>query len=493
MKKQPFSGIRLIVSLLLLFVVIVTAGMFVLMYLYNNSQKTDVEQLGNMQAATLTITGISMALIISVLTIISIYKEKQKEIENEKIENDQSNADKERYFLARLVYIQTNKSRYMLGLQLNYLIEVGNEILNSDIHCKSQLLYITCSLLESQIVNCNEFRTSPKEIYDKIIFFSKSIIEDGTIEKSKKIDAIFMFVNANYRIFRDALERNPDITNIENLNLSIQCLEQNKISEFSTDEKITSAQLNLYGLIYYWKFNYSFANKDHEDIEQLIKKSVDFFENAVRNNNRNEQIYNNYGCSLIGFGKYYASKNNEIASNYYDKAIVQFNSAKIILDSYEKPYINLIDICCLKIRLTLKLTGTVYLLRPLIHSNENFDQMVKEQIEIGKGYYKKAEQSGKLLYNVYYKIAELETYKLLLALRQNSADSEDIKRTIMHYLSKSEEDKKTVKSLKKKRQVLELCGDIKEMEKVNTEIMILDYNNSEEWNKLIGRSQKSNP
>lgn len=488
MKKEPFRGIRLIIILLLLFVIIVTVGMFYFIYLYNNSQKTDVEQLGNMQAATLTITGISMALIISVLSILAFYKEKKQEIQNEMIETNQLSTDKEKELLSKLIYIQTNKSRYMLGLQLNYLFEIGDEIYNSEIKFRSRFLYITCSLLETLIDNCTESGLTPKEVYNKIIFFSKSIIDDNTIAHYEKMDAIFIYVNANYRIFRDELEKNPDITNIDNLNSAINCLEQSRLLVPSTDTKITSTQLNLIGLVYYWKFNYLFANGEYETIkkENLINKAVSSFEDAVVKNSGNEQIYNNYGCSLIGFGKYYAFLNNESLSNEnYNQAIYQFNKALGILGTYEKPYINLIDICCLKIRLILKLTNPIYLLRPLILSDEDFDEKVEEQITIGEGYVKQVKQLGKLLYNVYYKIAELETYKLLLSLRENSTNVNEIKDTIEDYLLKSDEDKKTIKSLKKKRQFFELCGDYENMKKVNFEIMNLDHKNAEEWSRLI--------
>lgn len=208
-QENPFKGIKVIVILVLLFVLAVTIGIFYLLCIYKGAPKTDLDSLGDMQSATLAISAISVSFISGIVTILMFYRERKTELLNSMVKTNLSKVEKERNFLSRLLYLQSNNSGYLLRLQYDYLKSIGNDICDSDVDSRYKFLYIICSLLESRIAESNDKDINTKEIYDQIIKFSKEIIDDESIKDEMKTDAIFMYVNAHYKIFREDLVKNP--------------------------------------------------------------------------------------------------------------------------------------------------------------------------------------------------------------------------------------------------------------------------------------------
>lgn len=482
-KNQDIEYIELII----VFVILVTVGMFAMMRSSKNATRTDIECLINMQSVTLAVSAISISLFTGIVSVFMFFKEKKTKSLNIEVEKNLLEITKEREILSKLLYLQANHSYYLSEIQYKSLISIGDEICNSNILYKYQLLYIVASLLQEKANNPKNTDIKIREIYRQIIRFTKQIITDSSVKSDTKTEAIFMFVDAHYSIFRNEFDKNPDTTNIQNLEVAIFYLNEYNYLSIEPDNNVSSTELNLIGLIYYWMYKYSIKNSTISDNKrkELLFNSENFFKQAITKKSDKEQIHNNYGCCLLEIGKYYASKNaSMLCDEYYNKAYIEFKNAIKIFDSYEKPYINLIDICCFRIKSILGLTQNVYLLHPLIAKNDISNEEIKKYIKEGESYYNSALKSGKILYNVYYKMAELEIYRLLISYREKDGQNKNIENRIIKLLNKSEADKKSIKLLYKKRDFYELCDKREDAKNVNFQIQTVDSENAECWKKL---------
>ena len=299
-----------------------------------------------------------------------------------------------------------------------------------------------------------------------------------------------MRINAHYRIFRNDFELSPDTTDDTHLGKAIDDIQlyKSEYKEINSSNK-SATESNLAGLVYYWKFNFNLREKtipDNIDLKN-IKSSSEHFLDALKQNNQDEQIHNNYGCCLMGMAKYYYLKDDvKKSQNYYEQSKEQFYKAIKLLPSYEKPYINLIDVCCNNIKAILNINKRIYLLSPFKLDSFPLDNnTIISLYKDASAFFEKAKQSGKMLYNVYYKIAELKTYRLLIAFRENNTnDIEYFKASIVKDIANAIEESNCVKVLMRKRQFHELCGELDEADKVNDEISKLDEENANQWIEL---------
>ena len=178
MKNKLFSGIIIIfILLVLLFILGVTIGLFYFLFRYSQSNPKSETIIANMQASTLAISAISITLVSGIVTILTFYREKKISLLNQQVENDIKRVKKEKELISKLIYLQANSSRYLLGSQYDDLVKLGNELCdeNNDdmLDNKSFLLYTIASILENHATQDTNINTKKTAIYSKIIFLEQ--------------------------------------------------------------------------------------------------------------------------------------------------------------------------------------------------------------------------------------------------------------------------------------------------------------------------------
>lgn len=497
--RYPFWGVFLAIFLVIVFLILVTFGLFYILNTGIVTHTEGVEILMNMQAATLAVSAISVALVTCIISILLFFREKKLELNDKKTEENNIKIEKmmieveqQKNLLSDLLFWQTNNSKYMLGMQIEAVKKIGDSIILKDtVHDRYQYLLIICSILENQILKVSE--TEQIDFCQSISKYSKAILDNEALKKQEKYLAIFYYVNAKYRIFRltDLKMFGNDVESpLESVK---EYIEKFKTSFTDFDEHMSSVDLNLFGLIYYWdaahKLN-NYESYNHTEILENLKTSQQYLISANTKNKSNIHILNSLGCCYIGFAKYYdfIEKNYDMTLRFLNKAEDVFKSIINIEPTYEMSYINLADICCKKIKTLIGAYSYDYMLNQHIKKvTKKQEQTIINLIAEGKNYIAKAEQIGKVLFNVYYRQAELNVFEIFIAtIRKKECSKliEDCENT----LKKSLDLKRTLQALTIKRQLYSLIGNSKDEDNTNYEIMAVNKENAEKWIELKKKS-----
>lgn len=497
--NYPFWGVFLAIFLVIVFLILVTFGLFYILNTGIITHTEDVEILMNMQAATLAVSAISVALVTCIISILLFFREKKLEFNDKKTEENNIKIEKmmieveqQKNLLSDLLFWQTNNSKYMLGMQIEAVKKIGDSIISKDIvPDRYQYLLIICSLLENQILKVSE--NEQIDFCQYISKYSKAILDNEALKKQEKYLAIFYYVNAKYRIFRltDLKMFGNDVESpLESVK---DYIEKFKTSFTDFDEHMSSVDLNLFGLIYYWdaahKLN-NYENYNHTEILENLTISQQYLISANTKNKSNIHILNSLGCCYIGFAKYYdfIGNNYDMTLRFLNKAEDVFKSIINIDPTYEMSYINLADICCKKIKNSIGVYSYDYILNQHIKKvTKKQEQDIIKLIEEGKNYIAKAEQIGKVLFNVYYRQAELNVFEIFISTILKK-DCTKLIEDCESALNKSLDLKPTLQALTIKRQLYSLTGNSKDEDVTNLKIMEVNKENALKWQELKNRN-----
>ncbi len=490
----PFWGVFIAIFLVITFLIIVTVGLFYILNQGINTSSCETLLL-DMQASTLAISAISVTLVTSIISILLFFREKKLELNNKKTEENNviiekmiEEVEEQKKLLSDLLFWQTNDSKYMLGIQIEAIKKIGDSIILKDtVEDRYQYLLIICSILENQILTVSE--TEQSVFCEAISKYSKAILDNENLKKKEKYIAVFYYVNAKYREFR-LTDINSFRNEVESPLESVkEYIEDFKTSFISFDEHMSSVDLNLFGLIYYWDASHklnNYKNVNSQEILDNLNTAEKYLKSANTKNKSNIHILNSLGCCYIVFAKYYdfIKHDNDKILYYLRKAEDIFKTIISKDPTYEMSYINLTDICCKKIKCIIGVYSYDYILKKQL-KKVSYTQTKKiiTLIKEGRKYIEKAEKTGKVLFNVYYRNAELYLFEIFVLMARKNEYSDQFK-YCEELLDKSYNLKPTLQALTIKRQLYSLTN-IKNLENdINKEIMKVNKENALKWQEL---------
>lgn len=363
----------------------------------------------DMQANTLAISALVVTLAGIVLTILTIYKEKKAEINNNLVEESiikLRNAEEAIKGLANIVSIQfvgeKHKECYYDAIQ--QFIEKSKNSVDGAFytHFRVALISITSYMLSAQHNEIN----SVKE-YDVIISAAEEIINNSD---ASNIDAQFAYLEAlhalyqkiKYSIQKQPTSAEPDIK---------KALKYLKRVSGSIDDSFGHIA-NLYGLIYLWSGIAELRTQKDKDGINHLNHSLMYFEDALEKSPNKYEFYNHKAVALQ---QIYDVTGN---SDTHEELINTYQKIYDLKPDYYKAHLNHAGMIIRDVRKELGLANlntfpNYWEWIEQEHNNIDFERVL-EQIKEAKEKLEKVQRLKPDFINGYYKMGEALTIEIVL-------------------------------------------------------------------------------
>lgn len=336
-KKQPkpigFDDIKTVTVLLIVFF----TGVLIYLksgydrYLGTISEYRDIAELSilDMQANTLTIASLVVALASIILSVLTFYKEKKANQYDEILNQNLSKIKEAEIYMLELADISS--LQFIDDSYKDFYAGVISQHLEERLEDHNNYLY-TCSriVLISNILKhismCNK-KDKKLDKYAKIIEYAKQIIEKNPDDSLASKFAHMEIINALYQKIKINLSEDPTFSedDIKEAKKHISFVLKNTDDEFGYIE-------NLQGLIYYWS-GMSKIRCNKKDGIKLINDANEHFIKAIEKNPHNEKFINNRIAVLCQRFKVNGNEDDykEASRLYYNANVLQKNYHKLHL------------------------------------------------------------------------------------------------------------------------------------------------------------------
>lgn len=457
---------------------------------------SDFGELLDMQAITLTITGISISLISIISSVLSSKREeKYDKIENS-LKESISELQKEKKELSdsleELKAMQKSlreNSDCLTGLMLtdNMFLEKRKERLLCDFASKSESFFEKYFYIRTLHKNYSANASEDTKIhwYNSIIEQGENLLNDinkqnlsNSFAKTQKYLMLIMISDAYFFLAE---------SNIINTRM---CDEDTLIGYFDKAEKYFSNAEDLYpdedgyiangrGLFAYWKYKYYLSKKEKKI--GLLDDSISFYEKAIQNNPLRPQYYNNKGVSYLQ-----KAKLEENGDENLDCAGKCFREALRLDSRASKASINLGDIAITKIRCAINAQEDILILQGL-DIDPSLYSKITENYKTGKRNLDNAISIEPHFVNSYYKKAQLICYFMLFMKKTNQLKADEEK-TLCEEIEMLFDDCKEINPNTKgtyyiKRLYYDVLNDFNKAQEVNNDIKKFNEKNAQSWSE----------
>ena len=423
-----------------------------------------LEEIVQQQNTTLTTATLSIMIVTLTSTIITIFREKKIQKDNDKIERMSKNIDlidnqiRALCSISSIQILEEKDSESYYDLITQYI----DESRVSD-YSKLALLSLKAKLLQSTTFGKEE------EVicYDKIIEIANRIEESNAPVIDKQF-ILIESINALYKKARIKLYEGNSIENLKHIQKRIK-----KLTDLNPRD--TFGQINnLSGLIHFWKAK----SLEGDEKEKELQSAKEDFNNAIIKMPNKKEYLNHLGITYIELN----SLNDGRA--YEKKAIKLYNEIITQYPDYSKAFTNLSHIYTDSFLSDLGIMPDMPL-SYYLSKISNISTKTKKKLKKAIKYSKKAHHLAPNFIDNYFRLGALKTYEYLIQLIKNKYyNNSRIKSEIEGYFDKAD---RIIDSANKtqvfRRNYYELTGDIKRAEAINDKLILNDIKYSKEWKK----------
>ena len=421
---------------------------------YISDESELINNLISMQANTLAVTAIIITIACIIISILTIYRERKVEINNEKIEksinklNETEKIVQEISAISSIMLLSEGQREIFVSIIREKIEKLSVVKEYSDIAYAHFQMIIMNMLLYEQHYMPN--KSSDYKKYDEIIKRANDIINN---DKSTDLSSSFAYierVHAAYQKLKSSTDTNKYIK--ENITTAHAYLDDLKRQKFPDSNGHIS---NLTGLIELWtgiaKIRFSEINNSKKDIiEECLEyfnNALDYFKEAIEKNPIKVEFKNHKVVTLLRL--------SDIEADREKKSKLLNESMKVCKEiiqdkpSYLKAHINLADTIIRKIRFSLDISSSWdSSINHELFNYTNFEGTINtEKLNTINNDIQEAQEAlnesikiDNLFPNSYYKTAELDILKLFILITNHQPkenEIEQLKESIENNLGKA--------------------------------------------------------
>jgi len=408
LKRFGFEDVKLVISLLIVFFIIVVSYLKSGYDSYLNSVPQNAVNaataIADMQANTLTIAGLVVALASLILTVLTIYKEKKANYDNHLINQSYETikkaeqAIKELANIASIQFVGEKQREFYSGAIRQYIEEKSQNPQDSSyIHFRIIII--------SSLLNGNNEGITEDEKYDLILKYSEEIIENP---HATTLDIRFAYMeslHALYQKIKRNISRNPYAAkkDIKKVNKYLQFV------SYTVDDDYGHVA-NLYGLVMMWSGISEIRCQHKREGMALIQRSIAYFDEAIEKNINKVEFYNH---KMVALYQLYAATGEAYYRNDFEKIYEEARKKDI---NYYKIHLNYASILLVDVMNDVKLeplSGFPDYSKYTALANVEYQELL-EKINYAKELLKKVQQLNPEFINGYYKMGEAITIEIVI-------------------------------------------------------------------------------
>ncbi len=249
----------------------------------------------DMQANTLAISGIAIALGSVIIAILSFVREKKVDKYNIAIENNVQKIKQSEELIKTLTNVisiqfieQKNKELYFDVIR-KY---IDKETLKSDHPYKEHLLVAHIGIKAHALNELHQGDHKPEK-YEEIVNIADSVIQSPSTTDLNRHFAYLEGLHALYQMIKYKIQIDPKSANNEIKKA------QKYLGEIAEDTADRFGHIaNLRGLIYYWSGIAAVRTKKQNESNKLFKKAIYEFDNAIKKNPHKVEFLNHRMVAL---------------------------------------------------------------------------------------------------------------------------------------------------------------------------------------------------
>lgn len=325
----------------------------------SNTEQDLVSNLISMQANTLSVTVMIVTISCIIISILTIYREKKAEINNQKVEDSLKKLEKTESIIQEIAAISSvlllkdNQKDFFISIFKNEVERMSLSKEPQDIAIAHFQMIMLNIILNDQYYMLKNDEDAAK--YDMIISSANKIIES---KDATHLSVSLAYVERAHAAYQK-LKTSTDTKNIKQIKMNMKYA-NDYIRYLSKINDNSGNVLNLQGLIQLWtgiaktRINEITENKNQysqEDCLHYYSNALKFFDKAVEMNKHKKEFKNHQVVALLRISD--VCDNSQKLSKL-EKAKEICNNLFKESPNYIKPYINYADAIARILRIKLK-------------------------------------------------------------------------------------------------------------------------------------------
>lgn len=456
---------------------------YVILFQYKSSSSSIVDlanKVLDMQANTLTITGISIAIVGLLGSIFTINREKRLAAYEKDIRSKLEESEKI-IKLAQIAYDSLSILIVNNSMNDDIFFETKEKMLTKLENNEDITFPIIFNLMKFYYDNANHTSDYARRrtLYKKAMKYSNDIIGSEKSNDENLYAALLIRADCNYYLAEMKIDR-LIFENDEASELLDRAIFDYRSAENLFSEDVYGYISNSYGLCNYWLFKSK--NKYDEESELLLKKSENYYKSAIGKNSLKSVYYNNLGVCLMAQASHSHTK-----IPLYNEAYHQFQEAVKHSSTAYRPYLNMADILTKKIRIVLGIEDDPFVLNQLIELEPaKKNDEIEKWLKLSEKHFQSSLRINGVFVNTYYKYAEMLIIKAIYNITIHHTDNNNsLLDSAKEYIDEAELiDSNSFGLLYIKRNYYDVIRNHEKAIEINDKICIFNPGNAEKWSKL---------
>lgn len=458
-----------------------------------------VSALSEMQATTLAVSAICVALGTLIIAVVTYFQSRKLELSRLEIDKASNSIHKYKEELDRIdEHVRTFtaiQSAFSLGnkdgqFYFDIISQREKELkLEKDRSARLMLLTINVSIAEQQ-----GKRGIVEEYYKEIVEVVEDVVEGSSYAPFIIYYAYMEGINALYKLLRYSVQNNSGNSTqlIERANAYLA-----KAEKLNAEDSL-GYHANMKGLIQYWAAlskGYTYVKTNPTELLKAIK----LYDSALSKNEYKPEFLNHRAVVYLKCYEMYGGE------NYFKQAMVDLEKMHAISPNYFKYYLNHGNLLLKKLQKELGIASTPFLFKDLedrirkMHKKELLGTIVKLLTEADSDIIIST-RLAPTYSNNHFKQSELWTYRLFLykithnkkllnTFYRTFETAEELSEAIENQFSISETlDENIIGCMYCQRNFYELTNEIEAAISINEQIYLHNPTNADAWNELMKKS-----
>jgi len=434
-----------------------------------------------MQAATLAIAALSIALVTAIISILSYFRERRIEITRKELEDATAQVEEAN----GLVRVLTNMTSVILleSKNISLYYDTIESYISDDEKSDDKTAKLAMLSVAADIANSNRDRKKIISVYQLMVQNAKEIIKDKTISVYERELAYIELLVAYYNIAIEKAKVEPDAARAD-LEEALKYVK----SAASINPQDSFGYFHEYiGLIYLW---YSFTVPADQK-RAYLTSAIENFTFAIERNENKASFYNDRAVAYI-----------QRLDAFHDLSVVgkaqnDLKKVKKLDHSFSLAYLNCGDLIIKQLQAKLGIVQYPFIMSSLYlqsYEEKDLTQMMNS-VDQAIEEYKEAEKFNPSYPNNFYKRGEAITYKILLLHISNKGrpyttdqrkQIRDLETSAFNQFLKSmAQDEELLGCMYCTRNFYELTNQLEKAKEINAEIKRVKKENAIRWEELL--------